>query len=314
MKHIKTCLKILSLAMVGLICLFTFQLDAFASAQPSISFTTEICDAKTNVIVRIVVANPNKKEVSGIGINVTFTTNNASVMKTKTKAICYPVNTNIKETFNLSKDVGVFIAPNTSYNIETFVRIDGKKYTSKNSFTSASLSQQINSNEVFLKQESSNTCTLAASTMMLRRKAIILKQVGWKDITESNVKKVAWGNGLAFEFSYSDIKVKTVGFETQVKNILGENASFESKKMKKIQIVNELLRKHPEGIVIYEHSKPHAVLLTDYDSNADVYYASDSGQQSTKGRVALTDTTLNIGGNMTQEDIIGSIEQYWFCP
>lgn len=43
-----------------------------------------------------------------------------------------------------------------------------------------------------------------------------------------------------------------------------------SRKQEKVQTLITLLSQHPEGIVLYDRSQPHAVLLTDY-TNGNFY-------------------------------------------
>ena len=50
----------------------------------------------------------------------------------------------------------------------------------------------------------------------------------------------------------------------------------------------KLLAEHPEGIVLYDRSRPHAVLLTDYTDG--VFYCSDPAGNISSGRIPLTPT------------------------
>ena len=63
----------------------------------------------------------------------------------------------------------------------------------------------INDAGVFLKQQTSTTCTLASATMMIRRRGILDRDAGWSSITENAVKKYAWAGGLSFSFQYNAI-------------------------------------------------------------------------------------------------------------
>lgn len=52
----------------------------------------------------------------------------------------------------------------------------------------------VNDDSVFLTQQESVTCTLAASAMLLRRCAIMQGNSNWASITESSIASSAWIN------------------------------------------------------------------------------------------------------------------------
>lgn len=155
----------------------------------------------------------------------------------------------------------------------------------------------INDNSVFIKQATTNTCTLASATMMLRRHAILDGTSGWDTITESSVRPIAWTNqGLLHRFTYCGLTVK-------VKSVHGMTTSE-----KKAYFISTL-KSYPEGIVIWDNVKPHAVLLTDYDSNTDTFYCADPSSRAGAGRIKLVNSTMR--GN-AQNQIISNIWQIWY--
>lgn len=111
----------------------------------------------------------------------------------------------------------------------------------------------------YFKQSRGGTCTLASAAMMLRRRAFLDGLTDWTDVTENSVRGSAWSGGLAHSFNYNAMQV---GYATLP-------SGTEAKKQTLIQ----LLAEHPEGIVLYDRSRPHAVLLTDYTDG--VFYCSD---------------------------------------
>ena len=138
---------------------------------------------------------------------------------------------------------------------------------------------QLNADNVFLKQAGSTTCTLCSATMMLRRYSMLRGDSGWNTITESSVRNTAWAgsDGLYFSFSYSNSSVSSISVNHY--SLPGGSAN-EAK-------IQEQLEKCPEGIVIYyEGSKPHAVLLTDYTNGT--YYCADPAGGSPSGRIPLS--------------------------
>ena len=52
-----------------------------------------------------------------------------------------------------------------------------------------------------------------------------------------------------------------------------------------MQTLITLLSQHPEGIVLYDRSQPHAVLLTDYTNGN--FYCSDPAGNISSGRIPL---------------------------
>ena len=50
----------------------------------------------------------------------------------------------------------------------------------------------LNAENVFLKQQTSITCTLASAAMLMRRTAICSEYDDWENITEENIRQIAW--------------------------------------------------------------------------------------------------------------------------
>ncbi len=137
---------------------------------------------------------------------------------------------------------------------------------------------QLNDSSVFLKQNGRTTCTLCAATMMLRRYSMLRGDAGWNTITESALRSTAWieGTGLKWSFSYSNSSVNSISVGHYT---LPGGSANEAKLQAELQNC-------PEGIVIYNESVPHAVLLTDYTNG--VYYCADPLGSVTEGRIPLT--------------------------
>ncbi len=151
------------------------------------------------------------------------------------------------------------------------------------------MNNAINIPEVFLKQHTNYTCTLAANTMMLRRKAILNGSASWQSITEENCRPKIWceGAGMLNTYTYNGVRVVN-------KNI----QSYASRR----QYLMEELKKHPEGIVIYEYDIPHAILLTDYTDG--IFYVADPARNTPNGRIPISQTRLNID----------TVDAIWFIP
>ena len=153
--------------------------------------------------------------------------------------------------------------------------------------TSAAEFSQINDSSVFVKQQTSDSCTLAANVMMLRRTALMRGDSDWESITESACRSSLWYDGVGV---YHNYKYKNITVSYQY--ILRSKSVTEQLK--------SALAEHPEGIVVYDYDYPHAILLTDYTDGE--FYCSDSARNVASGRIKASQSLINIE----------NIEAYWY--
>lgn len=144
---------------------------------------------------------------------------------------------------------------------------------------------EINDSTMFFKQNTSSTCTLASAAMLVRRAALLNGNSSWTGVTENNLKSTAWksGAGLYNSFSYAGINVSSAKISSN-----------------RTQTMINLLSQHPEGIVIYDFGKPHAILLTDYTNGT--FYCSDPSSAAPAGRIPISQATITLE----------SIDKYWY--
>ena len=137
--------------------------------------------------------------------------------------------------------------------------------------------EELNDEAVFIKQSRRGTCTLASSAMVMRRAAMLSGNEDWASITESSVGSTAWreGVGISWQFTYADV--------TMVHDYVSS-----------VEDLKELLAEHPEGIVAYDCYTPHAIALTDYDEEEDVFYCSDPSEACPVGRVPVSEAMIDI--------------------
>lgn len=131
----------------------------------------------------------------------------------------------------------------------------------------------INNSNVFLEQAwGSVNCTTVAASMMLRRRAILNGDEKWESITPGVVESVGWldGTGMKNEFSYGEYKINS-GL------LSGDKTEF----------LIELLKRNPEGVVIYSKTKWHAVLITDY-TDGQFYCGDPATNWPYKGRIPIS--------------------------
>ena len=130
----------------------------------------------------------------------------------------------------------------------------------------------------YFKQSRGGTCTLASAAMMLRRRAYFDGLSDWTNVTENSVRSTAWANGLAHSFTYKEMQV---GYGTLPSGLQSKTA-----------VLISLLEQHPEGIVLYDRTQPHAVLLTDYTNG--IFYCSDPAGNIGYGRIPITSSSVSI--------------------
>lgn len=169
----------------------------------------------------------------------------------------------------------------------------------------------IDDDAVFLKQ-TDNACTLYSVLMMFRRGALLNGDPGWDGFTEANYRGEWWIEGVGIKNSFS-------GAGMRAENVSLDGAG-DAAGRKRLFI--EALAAHPEGLAIWlARGSRHAVLLTDYDSAADVLYCADPSPSAPAGRIPLAQSVLAEAGyvgqftgkqNNTQEDVLAYITAYWY--
>ena len=169
---------------------------------------------------------------------------------------------------------------------------------------------ELNENSMFFVQDRSNNCTHASITMLLKRVARIEK-IDYQSITQDATRSTVWGsNGAAHEFTYKGISISYRNKD----QVYSELASYNGSRKK---LFIDLLKKHPEGIVVYDSwhtggnspdqpskfypqapaqisddfDSDHAILLTDYDAATDTFYAADPANSNVAKRISLSQTT-----------------------
>lgn len=137
------------------------------------------------------------------------------------------------------------------------------------------VSTDLNQASVFLKQSQPHVCTLTSCAMMLRRAALLSGSKDWQAVTEQSIRKDAWVEGVGLKWSFT-----AAGF------CVAQQALSS-----KTELVN-MLQQHPEGIVIYNTYKPHAILITDYTDG--VFYCSDPSIGSPYGRYPVAQASITV--------------------
>lgn len=146
----------------------------------------------------------------------------------------------------------------------------------------------INNSNVFLEQAwGSVDCTAVAATMMLRRRAILNRDENWKNITPEAVKSVAWINGLGLrsEFSYGDYAVNS-------EKLPADKTGF----------LIDLLKNHPEGVVVHSNTEWHAMLITDY-TDGQFYCGEPATNWGFKGRIPVSSSSMKT---------VDVCSKYWY--
>lgn len=164
---------------------------------------------------------------------------------------------------------------------------------------SAATYKDLNADNVFLKQKTSVTCTLASAAMLMRRTAICAEFYDWENITEENIRETAWieGTGLRWNYTCYNITIGHGYFSSEVDN--------------KEELL-KLLELNPQGVVIYNgglKGQSHAVLLCDYNKKTDTFYVADPASTAPNGRIPFIESTI-VGE--TQDEQIENLTAYWY--
>ncbi|MDD6489107.1 MAG: SH3 domain-containing protein [Clostridia bacterium] len=144
---------------------------------------------------------------------------------------------------------------------------------------------EVNAPSVFVKQQKSDTCTLASNVMLLRRTALMRGDSDWSSITESACRPTLWyeGVGMYHNYTYKNITVSYQYISGSVTTTL----------------INAL-KEHPEGIVVYDYDYPHAILLTDYTDG--VFYCADPANNVPSGRIKASQALISLS----------NVDTYWY--
>ena len=135
--------------------------------------------------------------------------------------------------------------------------------------------------EFSLKQQESDTCTLAVETAMIKY-AYHLMGKSHAHITERATRPYLWseGAGIWHRASYGCVTVQSYSVQH-----MGQTELF--------NYLIDMLRKHPEGIVVYNSRDWHAVWLIGYVDG--VFYCVDPARSKPSGAIPLTQA-LKFGG------------------
>lgn len=135
---------------------------------------------------------------------------------------------------------------------------------------SAATREDLDAPEVFLKQSSPNgTCVLVSTAMMYRRAALLQGKEDWQSINLDTIR--ASLPGMPYKGTCRGLSIRHKWLPGG-----GKNAAY----------LEDMLSRHPEGIVLYARCVPHGVLLTDYTDGT--FYCCDPAVNIPKGRIPIT--------------------------
>ena len=157
------------------------------------------------------------------------------------------------------------------------------------SFAASAVSfEELNSRGVFLKQKTSNTCTLASITMLMRRTALLLGKSDWESITEERLRPQLWTSQGMYAFGTYHSSKNASSRENYAFTYGYHTFSYDYRRMVSLadnrKILKGLLELHPEGVAVFGcylkngRQGTHAILLTDYTDG--VFYCADPAAMS----------------------------------
>lgn len=152
--------------------------------------------------------------------------------------------------------------------------------------------------ELPLQQETPSSCTLCASTMMVRNTLYIRGCDKWKDTAEADIAPSAWSvDGLLWNWEYSP-GCTSIAVGHKALSGVGEDR------------LCRVLMDHPEGIVLYcGGDTHHGVFLTRYTEG--VFYCADPAVGYAGKEIPLEGSLLGVRlGN--QSSILSAVTAYWY--
>ena len=247
----------------------------------------------------------NKMATQTTGYQIQYST--SSTFESDNKAVL------ITNTSTLSKKLTGLKAKKKYYvRIRTYKTINNENFYSYWSSAKAATtkSNNLNDSSIYMKQNrGSSNCTLYSCAHMMRRKAILDGRSDWKTISKNAVEnansafaKAAWiqGKGLKGTIKYQLAKGYTL--KAQMYNCKSG--------MSKDKLIS-LLKKHPEGVEVYDTGIPHAVLVTSYNSKTGVFYCVDSDPGQPKGIIKLSSCLIGDRHGNNQSKALKGIKKYW---
>ena len=150
--------------------------------------------------------------------------------------------------------------------------------------------------DVFVTQTVKHTCTLVAATMMIRNYAC-QRGTPYAHMTSSVVSRFCWTKkyGLSRSFSMGQVEVAC---SPEIRNC----------KDKKQYLIDQLKR-HREGVVIYDTGAPHAIWLFGYDEDTDTFWCADTIRSRGGKAIPLAESIIK---GATQQDKVDTIDKIWY--
>lgn len=150
--------------------------------------------------------------------------------------------------------------------------------------------------DVFVTQTVKHTCTLVAATMMIRNYAC-QRGTPYAHVTSSAVSRYCWTKkyGLSRSFSMGQVEVAC-------------SPEIRTCKDKKQYLIDQLKR-HREGVVIYDTGAPHAIWLFGYDEDTDTFWCADTIRSRGGKAIPLEESIIK---GATQQDKVDTIDKIWY--
>lgn len=150
--------------------------------------------------------------------------------------------------------------------------------------------------DIYITQSQKHTCTLVATTMMLRNYSY-QKGSPYEQVTESAVRQYCWSKayGLSQEFTIGGVSVSC---STEIQDAYDKKA-----------YLLMTLKQHKEGVVIYDTGAPHAIWLFGYDALTDTFYCADTISRNGGKAIPLEQSIIR---GETQQEKINTIDKIWY--
>lgn len=138
-----------------------------------------------------------------------------------------------------------------------------------------------------VKNYKSGDCLLCANAYMIKRMAMLMESDSYKVISNEALREAATADGVNTLNSSYTYTADGIEYTVTRGDLNGTAAD-------KCRQVREMLKEHPEGIVVWggsssaSYSGPHGVLITGYNPDKRYFYAADSARNYNGSNTGIT--------------------------
>lgn len=228
---------------------------------------------------------------------------NLEIMHTDLVNTLYSVAYAYRDTEIALKNAGIGLVNkgNSSGKVSSEIQknIANEKQKMKYPMPQIKIYMNVNDADVYLKQNLvKSDCNVTSQAMLLRRRAYIEQDPNWSTVNQTAIRPQITlpdaRKSPKHRYTYTN------GYNSYDVQVYSGN-DFPASQRK--QILIEQLKIHKEGVVIWGPTVlgpnwPHAILITDYDTETDTFYCAEPADNYSLGRIPLSQSSYK--GDITK--------------